>query len=302
MPLASHPRFPVSGRGGCLVDHLSKDRNRDRCCEEAKVSAVAQATEKEHGKHLKFALKAFVLSEHKSTQRLRWVQPLGLAGAAPAVVVMLSVSKISLLLSLWYLPLFLLQTPTGAEQSVEHGTPCRKPGNAGRSRNTQCAVSSSTPALRASNCRRAVVGIMLAQIHTLKVAVSLKRESSVSCASGADRWYGCLTLTGGCATRSGLSMSMGARVESEMPKSSLAATSLHDRNLGLREFVKRCYEKRIECNGNIPVPESLLALLVGQASNAQLSNYQASTFAPLQRCNGLKLESSSAVEAPVRAV
>ncbi|CAE7033282.1 unnamed protein product [Symbiodinium sp. CCMP2592] len=32
------------------------------------------------------------------------------------------------------------------------------------------------------------------------------------------------------------------------------------KNLGLSEFVKRCYEKRIECNGNIPAPEIVMLL------------------------------------------
>ncbi|CAE7718345.1 unnamed protein product [Symbiodinium microadriaticum] len=32
------------------------------------------------------------------------------------------------------------------------------------------------------------------------------------------------------------------------------------KNLGLSEFVKRCYEKRIECNGDIPAPEIVMLL------------------------------------------
>ena len=38
-----------------------------------------------------------MLSEHKSTQRLRWVQLLGLAGAAPAAVLLLFVIVVAVI-------------------------------------------------------------------------------------------------------------------------------------------------------------------------------------------------------------
>ena len=102
-------------------------------------------------------LKAFVLSEHKSTQRLRWVQLLGLVGAAPAAVLLLFVIVVAVIV----LVLTMISS-CSARNSLLQARKCREePQYPMRCVFVHPSIKSLE--LQTSNCC-----IMLAQIHEPK--------------------------------------------------------------------------------------------------------------------------------------